>query len=920
MTMRARFTTLVATVLLAAGHAAAQPNAVHPALASIISTLPAGSWAHVNTTPLSSVWTPPDLRPLALGNNPPPSKVLQPWSSVGYDSRRGDILSYGGGHANYAGNDTYRWRSSTLTWERMSYPSDVQYAPTNSFLTMAIDGADHAPPSAHTYDNNIFLPLSNRLLVWGGAAFNTGSGFQKPDVAPDTYRLTGPYFFDPAKADPDKVGGSTGSHVKRVAPYPQILGGNMWENRDLLAHMTGQQMPLFLNGCTGLAQENGHDVVYVVGTENGTSQQNLYRYEVVNPANSTQDLFTKVGVYWSGVNGQTTCGYDPTSKLFVRTGSDTTKPFGYWDLTSPGTGNRDATVSINASITAFVNWLTSTGKSISTCALEYDPVRDQFPVWCGDGVVWVLKAPAVNGPTGWTITQQPNPTGQVPVLDTQIFGGVLGKWRYMPGYDVFVGVASIEGDVWVYKPATGWVAPASTDQAPVASITSPAANASLPVSSATTISVNASDPDGGTITLVRFYVNGVSIGDDTGGPWSKAWTPGAAGTYTLTAVATDDQGASTTTAPITVTAGSSNQPPTVSITSPADGAALAAGTPVTITANAGDVDGSVVSVQFRANGTLIATDSTGPTWSTTWTPSAGSYALTAIATDDAGATRTSATINVTAAASGGTTTVTLQRGVGGYAGVSDVTLSSYQYQDTVNWGARPDFREYFTNYTNLIRFAVFQAEGGPVPNGATIQSATLSIYHELYDYVYELRPMLKPWGELTATWKGPTGGTSAWSAPGAYGAGTDYSTTPDASVAAPWNGGFIDFDVTARVRSYGAGGANYGWRMLGINGTTQLRWFRSSEYTTDPSTRPKLVVTYSTGAPTLPTITIADASTTGTVSDASITSVLVNGVSTPVSNGRFSLPLALGVGTRTYTIQATNAAGTATRTVTVTVQ
>jgi peptidoglycan/xylan/chitin deacetylase (PgdA/CDA1 family) len=135
--VRGRLTSLVAALMVVAGHAVAQPSAVHPALASIVAGLPAGSWAHVNTTPLSSVWTPPELRPLALGNNPPPSKVLQPWSSVGYDSRRGDILSYGGGHANYAGNDTYRWRSSTLTWERMSYPSDVQYAPTNSFLTMA---------------------------------------------------------------------------------------------------------------------------------------------------------------------------------------------------------------------------------------------------------------------------------------------------------------------------------------------------------------------------------------------------------------------------------------------------------------------------------------------------------------------------------------------------------------------------------------------------------------------------------------------------------------------------------------------------------------------------------------------------------------------------------------------------------------
>jgi len=224
-------------------------------------TMPAGSWAHVNNTLLSSVWTPADLRPMVGSSNPPPSKVLQPWSSVAYDTRRGDILAYGGGHANYAGNDTYRWRSSTLSWERMSLPSQVQYGISNPAITMAIDGADAAPPSAHTYDNNVFLPLANRMLVWGGAAYNTGSGFQRPDeVTAGVYRLTGPYFFDPAKADPDKVGGTTGSHVKRVALYPQIKGGRMWENRDLPRYLGGKPLPLFLNGCTASAIENGHDV------------------------------------------------------------------------------------------------------------------------------------------------------------------------------------------------------------------------------------------------------------------------------------------------------------------------------------------------------------------------------------------------------------------------------------------------------------------------------------------------------------------------------------------------------------------------------------------------------------------------------------------------------------------------------------
>ena len=66
-----------------------------------------------------------------------------------------------------------------------------------------------------------------------------------PGPAADVVRVrtTGPYLFDPSKADGSKVGGTTGSHVTRVAPHPEIVGGNMWENRDWPKNLAGQQMP-----------------------------------------------------------------------------------------------------------------------------------------------------------------------------------------------------------------------------------------------------------------------------------------------------------------------------------------------------------------------------------------------------------------------------------------------------------------------------------------------------------------------------------------------------------------------------------------------------------------------------------------------------------------------------------------------------
>ena len=92
---------------------AQQAYAQGPLLERIKAMRP-GSWARVNANSFSDVWTPARLRPLKESSNPTPSKIIAAWSSFAWDSRRGDLILYGGGHANYTGNDVYRWRARTL--------------------------------------------------------------------------------------------------------------------------------------------------------------------------------------------------------------------------------------------------------------------------------------------------------------------------------------------------------------------------------------------------------------------------------------------------------------------------------------------------------------------------------------------------------------------------------------------------------------------------------------------------------------------------------------------------------------------------------------------------------------------------------------------------------------------------------------
>jgi uncharacterized protein YjbI with pentapeptide repeats len=95
------------------------------------------------------------------------------------------------------------------------------------------------------------------------------------------------------------------------------------------------------------------------------------------------------------------------------------------------------------------------------------------------------------------------------------------------------------------------VIPRPNNALPTVTITSPANNGTVSRLLGTTIKANASDPDGAVIK-VEFYAGGALVGTDTSTPYSVFWRPTSRGNFTLTAKAYDDDGAVTTSAPVTV--------------------------------------------------------------------------------------------------------------------------------------------------------------------------------------------------------------------------------------------------------------------------------------------------------------------------------------------------------------------------------
>ena len=100
------------------------------------------------------------------------------------------------------------------------------------------------------------------------------------------------------------------------------------------------------------------------------------------------------------------------------------------------------------------------------------------------------------------------------------------------------------------------------------------------------------------------------------------------------------------------------QPPSVSLTSPPSGSAFLVGDAITLTASASDADGSITKVEFYQASTKLGEDSTAP-YEWVWNgATAGTYSVTARATDnDANvSTSTAATVYVNATAGSGTLT------------------------------------------------------------------------------------------------------------------------------------------------------------------------------------------------------------------------------------------------------------------------
>ena len=128
----------------------------------------------------------------------------------------------------------------------------------------------------------------------------------------------------------------------------------------------------------------------------------------------------------------------------------------------------------------------------------------------------------------------------------------------------------------------------------------------------------------GVVTQVVFYAGTTKLGTLTNAPYNLTWTNVPIGVYSLSAQATDNDGAFTVSSPVVIVV-TSNRPPVVTLLTPTNGAAFFVPFNLAINANAFDLDGTVAVVIFYAGTNLLAAVTNAP-YGLVWTnPPPGTY-------------------------------------------------------------------------------------------------------------------------------------------------------------------------------------------------------------------------------------------------------------------------------------------------------
>jgi len=206
------------------------------------------------------------------------------------------------------------------------------------------------------------------------------------------------------------------------------------------------------------------------------------------------------------------------------------------------------------------------------------------------------------------------------------------NWKMFVKIDQTISLAFV---IYFFLNASAWVDAAETNRPPVIAITYPLYGTRYPASTDVPIKVNAEDKDG-SVVKVEFLVEILTPWDDvtlslgfvTNGPYKLTWTNASVdltSVVTLTAKATDNDGAQTTSSPVVIIPSQAYTNP--DIVSPAHGSVFSAPATFDLVAHAWGMFGQEDPVEFYAGTNLLGIVPEPPYIFTVTNLPAGQYAI-----------------------------------------------------------------------------------------------------------------------------------------------------------------------------------------------------------------------------------------------------------------------------------------------------
>jgi hypothetical protein len=301
--------------------------------------VPGSGWTQLPNTKLRSVCPPNGFGGSGYNFSSYCNSVTSAWNSAVFDTRRNRLIVWGGGHADYLGNELYSLDVNSSSVSRLTDPGLPIPSSPGDCPAEAIAGGTQ-PGSRHTYDALAYLENEDRMFVFGGG--NLCGNFSS---------VTWTYSFGDAKWERRNSSGTIPRAVPGIVSAYDSASGDVYLHDDRYLY----RYDYSTDNYERLSGSNGIDY-HMTGAIDPVRRKfvivgagSVYVYDISTNSNYTQQTLNTTGgndvvnSFYAGL-----AYHPPSGKVVAWNGGDTVYSLDLntatWTSTSPPGGPGPALV------------------------------------------------------------------------------------------------------------------------------------------------------------------------------------------------------------------------------------------------------------------------------------------------------------------------------------------------------------------------------------------------------------------------------------------------------------------------------------------------------------------------------------------------------------------------------------------------